>query len=81
MDDSDDHQFFYYDYGEIIPINHDQCNIIEVANTETEAKITTTSMTTTKVITTGFLESELSGVRTVTLEILTLIVTVMLIAI
>ena len=25
LDNSDDHQFFTYDYGEIIRINHDQC--------------------------------------------------------
>ena len=25
MNDSDDHQFFTYDYGEIIRINHKQC--------------------------------------------------------
>ena len=27
MDDSDDHQFFTYDYGEIIRINHEQCEL------------------------------------------------------
>ena len=28
LDDSDDHQFFSYDYGEIIRINHDQCEVL-----------------------------------------------------
>ena len=28
LDDSDDHQFFTYDYGEIIRINHDQCEVL-----------------------------------------------------
>ena len=27
LDNSDDHQFFTYDYGEIIRINHDQCEV------------------------------------------------------
>ena len=27
LDDSDHHQFFTYDYGEIIRINHDQCEL------------------------------------------------------
>ena len=25
LDNSDNHEFFNYDYGEIIRINHDQC--------------------------------------------------------
>ena len=28
LDDSDNHQFFTYDYGEIIRINHDQCEVL-----------------------------------------------------
>ena len=28
LDNSDDHQFFTYDYGEIIRINHDQCQLL-----------------------------------------------------
>ena len=28
LDNSDDHQFFQYDYGEIIRINHDQCEVL-----------------------------------------------------
>ena len=28
LDDSDDHQFFTYDYGEIIRINNDQCEVL-----------------------------------------------------
>ena len=28
LDKSDDHQFLYYDYGEIIRIDHDQCEIL-----------------------------------------------------
>ena len=70
LDDTDDHQFFNYDYGAIIRINHEQCKIIEVTHTTTEAKTLTTSM-----------ELELSGVTKAKLEILTLIVTVMLITI
>ena len=27
LDDFDNHQFFTYDYGEIIRINHDQCEV------------------------------------------------------
>ena len=27
LDNSDDYQFFTYDYGEIIRINHDQCEV------------------------------------------------------
>ena len=29
LDNSDDHQFFTYDYGEIIRINHDQCEVLK----------------------------------------------------
>ena len=44
LDNSDDHQFFTYDYGEIIRINHDQCEVSLVNDLVTVHDLVTDQM-------------------------------------